>query len=115
MSNLVRSVVLLDRPTIKVLALRIADEEVIARVGAAGQAKRPLLPREFFAAQDELSVSARQLATAAKEGGDDKLLAERFGAVARTCVTCHSAYLHGRPGPQPAGSVPPEGASPKAR
>jgi hypothetical protein len=26
-----------------------------------------------------------------------QLLAERFAAVTRTCVTCHSAYLHGRP------------------
>lgn len=104
MSNLVRSVILLDRRTIRVLAGRIADEEVIARSAAAGAKKRPLLPRAFFAAQDELSASARQLAIAAKDGGDDKLVAERFAAVTRTCITCHSAYLHGRPEPVPAGS-----------
>jgi hypothetical protein len=105
MSNLVRSVVLLDRRTIRVLAGRIADEEIIARTDAKGEKKRPLLPPAFFAAQDELSASARQLAIAAKDGGDDKLVAERFAAVTRTCVTCHSAYLHGRPetGPPPAG------------
>ena len=97
MSNLVRSVVLLDRPTIRILATRIADEEVIARVGSAREPKRPALPREFFAAQDELSAGARQLAAAAVAGGDDKVLAERFAAVTRSCVTCHSAYLHGRP------------------
>jgi hypothetical protein len=113
MSNLVRSVVLLDRPTIRILANRIADEEVIARVGAAGEPKRPPLPREFFAAQDELSASARQLAVAAKQGGDDKAIADGFAAVTRTCVTCHSAYLHGRPEPSPAGAKANEGAGPR--
>ena len=113
MSGLVRSVVLLDRPTIRILAGRIADEEVIARVGAAGASKRPPLPREFFVAQEELSVNARQLAVAAKEGGDDHSIAERFAAVTRTCVTCHSAYLHGRPDVVPAGAKPNEGAARK--
>lgn len=97
MSNLVRSVVLLDRPTIRILAGRIADEEVIARTDSARERKRPLLPEEFFTAQADLSANARQLAVAAKQGGDDKVVAERFAAVTRTCVTCHSVYLHGRP------------------
>ncbi len=101
MSNLVRSVVLLDRPTIRILATRIADEEVIARIGSGREAKRPPLPRDVLVAQDELSGSARQLAIAAVEGGDDKILAERFGAVTKTCVSCHSAYVHGRI-PEPA-------------
>jgi cytochrome c5 len=113
MSNLVRSVVLLDRRTIRVLAGRIADEEVIARTDAAGEKKRPLLPSAFFAAQDELSAGARQLAIAAKDGADDKLVAERFAAVARTCVTCHSAYLHGRPEPGPAGPPASDGSKGK--
>jgi hypothetical protein len=113
MSNLVRSVVLLDRPTIRVLAGRIADEEVIAHVAATGEAKRPPLPREFFAAQDELSASARDLAVAAKQGGDDKLIADRFAAVTRTCITCHSAYLHGRPEAMPVGPKPGNGATRK--
>jgi hypothetical protein len=112
MSNLVRAVVLLDRPTIRVLAIRIADEEVIARVGSTREQKRPALPREFFAAQDELSGGARQLAAAAVEGGDDKILAERFAAVTRTCVTCHSAYLHGRPD---FGAIGPKGKDSGAR
>lgn len=110
MSSLVRSVVLLDRPTIRVLAGRIADEEIIARMGAAGEARRPPLPREFFSAQDELSASARDLASAAKQGSDDRLIAERFAVVTRTCITCHSAYLHGRPDPAPAGAKATEGA-----
>jgi hypothetical protein len=104
MSNLVRAVVLLDRPTIRVLAGRIADEEVIAQTGKSLHDRRPLpLPPEFPAEQTRLSVAARQLAVAAVEGSDDRTLAEGFAALTSTCVTCHSIYLHGRPGPQPFG------------
>jgi cytochrome c556 len=113
MSSLVRAVVLLDRPTIRTLATRIADEEVIARAGAGGQQKPPALPREFFAAQDDLSTNARQLAAAAVEGGDDRVLSERFAAVTRTCVTCHSIYLHGRPDPSPFGPKAKDGSARK--
>ena len=97
MENLVRAVVLLDRPTIRVLATRIADEEVVAKVGEGPEKGTPLLPPKFFAEQNALAVAARQLAAAAVEGGDDALLAERFAAVTRTCVSCHSTYLHDRP------------------
>jgi hypothetical protein len=104
MSNLVRAVVLLDRPTIRVLAGRIADEEVIARVGSPPREPKPLpLPREFFTEQTKLATAARALAVATVEGGDDRILAERFAAVTSTCVSCHSVYLHGRPDPHPFG------------
>ena len=98
MSNLVRAVVLLDRPTIRALAGRIADEEVIARSTKSVHEPAPLrLPREFFLQQTKLVVVARDLAAAAAEGGDDRVLADRFAAVTATCVACHSAYLHGQP------------------
>jgi hypothetical protein len=104
MSNLVRAVVLLDRPTIRVLANRIADEEVVARAERSVHQPRSLmLPREFYLEQTKLAVAARDLAVAANEGGDDRALAERFAAVTSTCVGCHSAYLHGRPSPEPFG------------
>lgn len=104
MSNLIRSVVLLDRPTIRALAGRIADEEIIARASKAMRDKRQLsLPREFFTEQTVLSGTARELAAAAADGSDDETLAERFSALTRTCVRCHSIYLHGRPEPQPFG------------
>ena len=110
MSNLLRSVVLLDRPRIRVLAGRIADEEVIARTSASMPERKPLaLPKEFSAEQTKLSVAARELAVAANDGVDDRGLAERFAAVTSTCVTCHSVYLHGRPDPRPFG---PKGAAP---
>jgi len=103
MSNLVRSVVLLDRPTIRMLSGRIADEETIARSGTSvRERRRLLLPPEFFAEQTTLAVAARELAVAA-DTGDDRTLADRFSALTHTCVSCHSVYLHGRPDPRPFG------------
>jgi cytochrome c553 len=107
MSNLVRAVVLLDRPTIRVLASRIADEEVIAQGDRTTPDRPPLnVPAEFLGEQTALATAARQLAAAAVDRGDDQLLAQRFAEVTTTCVGCHSVYLHGRPDPRPLG--PPE-------
>lgn len=104
MSNLVRAVVLLDRPTIRVLANRIADEEVIAHADKSAPERPPLnLPSEFLGEQTALATAARQLAGAAADRGDDQLLAQRFAEVTTTCVGCHSVYLHGRPDPRPLG------------
>lgn len=97
MSNLVRALVLLDRPTIANLALRIADEEVIARAEGGGPDKlRTLLPKEFFNEEGALQNSARDLAAAASNKEADSVMADRFAAVAKTCVSCHSIYLHAR-------------------
>ena len=111
MEGLVRAVIVLDRPTIRVLAARIADEEVAARAGGARDKQRSSLPAQFFAQQEELAIFARQLAVAAHDGGDDKVLAEHFAAVMRTCVGCHSTYLHDRPGAQPVESKGAGGAA----
>jgi cytochrome c556 len=100
MSSLVRALVLLDRPTITNLAERIADEEVVARANADGPEKwKPVLPKEFFAQQDALRTNARDLAASAAHGDTDSVMADRFAALAKTCVACHSVYLHGRPEP----------------
>lgn len=93
MSNLVKAVVLLDRPTIRTLAGRMGDEEIIA----AQAGTRLVLPDEYFTEQSALRAAAQQLAVAALEGSSDAVLADRFSAVTRTCVTCHSVYLRGRP------------------
>jgi hypothetical protein len=96
MSNLVRAVVLLDRPGIQGMARNIADEEIIASTANGSRSAKPLpLPREFSKEQDALRVAAQQLAVAAVAGGDDKALADAFATVTRTCVACHSSYLHG--------------------
>lgn len=98
MSNLVRAVILLDRPTVRILAGRIADEEIVARAGAAApEPGMPALSPDFYAAQDTLRAAAQALATAALPSSDDRdgdqTLADRFAVVARTCVACHSVYL----------------------
>jgi hypothetical protein len=98
MSNLVRAVVLLDRPTIRVLAGRIADEEVVAHAVRSPHAPAPLsLPKEFFVEQAKLVTAARDLTLAAADGANDSVLAERFATLTSTCVSCHSSYLHGQP------------------
>lgn len=95
MSNLVRALVLLDRATITRLAGRIADEEVVARVEGGGADKlRSLLPKEFFIEESSLQTNARDLAAAAASSSADSVLADRFATVAKTCVACHSIYLH---------------------
>lgn len=106
MANLVRAVVLLDRPTIRLLAGRIADEEVIAHATRPPHEPLPLsLPRDFFLQQTKLAVAARDLAAAVVDGAGDAVLGDRFAAVTSTCIGCHSAYLHGQPD-----AVPPDAA-----
>jgi hypothetical protein len=102
MTNLMKAVVLLDRPTISTLALRIADEEVVARTeGGATEKLRAQLPKAFLDEQDQLRNTARALAVAVTQLEADTDLADRFGALARTCVTCHSVYLGWRSDPAP--------------
>jgi hypothetical protein len=101
MSSLVHAVILLDRPAIRTLANRIAEEEIVARVNAPTKSGKPLpLPSQFFAELDALRETAQELAAAAAQphpgtGNDDRELADRFAALAKTCVGCHSAYLRG--------------------
>ena len=52
-------------------------------------------------------MAAQRLALAAA-GTDDKALADAFATVTRTCVACHSSYLHGDIEPLPASGGPPK-------
>jgi len=102
MSSLVNAVVLLDRPTIATLAVRIADEEVVGRAEAGGTDKlRQVLPSAFLGEQDALKTAARELAKAATEHQPDSTLADKFADLTRTCVSCHSIYVGWRTGPLP--------------
>jgi cytochrome c556 len=76
--------------------------------GKPAEKSRPALalPRGFFAEQDALRVAAQRLALAAA-GTDDKALADAFATVTRTCVACHSSYLHGDIEPLPTSGGPP--------
>lgn len=67
------------------------------------------VPEAIYAYQDEIVARAKKLAAMAD--GTNKLnatgLADAFGAVARTCVACHAAYLYDANGAaQPAPAAP---------
>ncbi len=94
MTVLMASVVLLDYGVTEMLASALADEPPLGRPAPGEKGTlNALLPPAFFTHQDELAIHARALAAAAK-GRDDQRLVEAFAAVAKTCVGCHSVYLH---------------------
>jgi cytochrome c556 len=118
MSSLVQAVVLLDRSSIRTLASRIAEEELAARIAAPTKSGQPLpLAPRFFSELEALRDSAQRLAAAASAPprsnpqDDDRELGDRFAALAKTCIGCHSAYLRGGFEPEPP-SAPP-GAPPQ--
>lgn len=88
MSALVQAIAVLDPSAIMALTRPILIRN---------RAGDPILPRAFFVEEVALSTITRQLASAAKRG-DDEGVADRFAALARTCVDCHSGYVHGQPG-----------------
>jgi hypothetical protein len=119
-SGLVQAVILLDRPAIRTLAGRIAEEESFARLNAPTKSGKPIpLPSQFFAELDALRETAGDLAESAAQPSsgrdDDRALADRFAALARTCVGCHSVYLHGGLESEPPGAPPPPDSPSKAR
>lgn len=50
------------------------------------------LPTEFFALQDQLALQAEALSQGAL-AQDPDAMAAAYGALAQTCVRCHSVYL----------------------
>src|SRR5438045_998958 len=91
MENLLRAVVLLDRPTVKVLADRIASEQAFA----AGPLTDLNLPPQIVGEGEAFAAAAREVAFVAATGRSDDVLADRFAVLTRTCVSCHGGYLHG--------------------
>jgi hypothetical protein len=93
MDQLVRSVIRLDRPATARLAEQLANDDRLARpLGKDDALLNSLVPPRFFELQDQLRVSARALAGAAR-GHDDRKLAETFSGVTGSCIACHSLYL----------------------
>lgn len=94
MTALMVGVLLLDYDLSYTYAASFADEPKLGRpaVGEKGTLSA-LLPAEFFVHQDTLGIAARQLA-AASLAKDDARMVDAFAAVAKSCVGCHSAYLH---------------------
>jgi len=93
MMELVRAVVLLDFAESAELGKSIATEQRFARpLSNDATELNSALPARFFDLQDQLRVRGQRLETAAR-GRDANGVAKSFGAVAETCVSCHSAYL----------------------
>jgi hypothetical protein len=92
---LVSSVVVLDYDGVARVGGEIFDEPQIARP-LDGDELNGLLPERFFVLQDALRSSARRIVEAAAQRDRDRL-AETFGELTKTCVSCHDVYLHGAP------------------
>lgn len=94
MTALMLHVLLLDYDVAGLLASDLAREPKLGRPAPTEKGTlNALLPAKFFVYQDQLESSAAALALAA-EAKDDRKLVDAFGAVARSCVGCHSTYLH---------------------
>ena len=92
--DLMFAVTLLQYDAAKASAQRISSEPRLVRPIAGGEDDlNALLPERFFVLQDEARSRAQAVATAA-EKKDDKALADTYGRLVETCVSCHSAYLN---------------------
>jgi cytochrome c553 len=94
MTALMIHVLLLDYDVAGILASDLAREPKLGRPAANEKGTlNALLPARFFVHQDALAASATAVAQAAA-ARDDRKLVEAFSAVAKSCVGCHSTYLH---------------------
>ncbi|HXU04783.1 MAG TPA: hypothetical protein VN903_27660 [Polyangia bacterium] len=93
MRELLTRVVLLDDDGVARVGGEVFDEPALARP-LAGDELNGLLPERFFVLQDELKARARRLVIA---GGkrDHDAIADEFGALAKSCVSCHQVFLNG--------------------
>jgi hypothetical protein len=92
--DLMFGVTLLQYDMARTAAQRISAEPRLVRPVLGGeQDLNTLLPERFFVLQDEARLRAQAIATAA-EKRDNKALAESYGRLMETCVSCHAAYLH---------------------
>jgi hypothetical protein len=93
MRALLSRVVLLDDDGVARTAGEIFDEPALARP-IGGDELNGLLPERFFVLQDELKARARRLVIASQKR-DHAAIADEFGALARSCVSCHQVFLEG--------------------
>jgi len=93
--DLLFSVTLLQYDLARAAAQSISSEPRLVRPspGASDAELNSLLPERFFVLQDEARTRAQAVAIAA-EKRDNKALAENYGKLMETCVSCHAAYLH---------------------
>jgi hypothetical protein len=94
MGAMMLAVVLLDYEVVRLLTDALLREPNLGRPTPDDKhSLNALLPASFFVHQDALRKAAQELARAAEQTDDQKLVAA-FNGVSRTCVDCHSAYLH---------------------
>jgi hypothetical protein len=91
MRALISRVVLLDDDGVARVAGEVFDEPALARP-VAGDELNGLLPEPFFVLQDELKARARRLVIASQRR-DHAAVADEFGGLAKSCVTCHQVFL----------------------
>ncbi|MCP3139219.1 cytochrome c [Pyxidicoccus xibeiensis] len=96
MTDLMLGVTLLQYEVAGAAAGRIVNEPRLTRPEPGAEDElSTLLPERFFALQDD-ARSRAQAVQAAAQKRDDAALAESFGKLTETCVSCHSAYLSHR-------------------
>jgi hypothetical protein len=94
LTYLLANVLLLQYDDAAELAQLLADEPKLGRAAPGDvDSLNALLPESFFVFQDQLRERAKALALAARARADSAFV-KAFGAVAETCVGCHSSYLH---------------------
>ncbi|WP_428262402.1 cytochrome c [Haliangium sp.] len=105
MENLLWSALMLDHAAVVVNAQELQAAPRIGRpLEGAGDTLNDALPARFFDLQDEMHAAAGALEAAARAQDDDGV-AEAYGRLARTCVSCHALYLRipGQPEAGPGG------------
>jgi cytochrome c556 len=93
MDMLFWSALLFDYDGISEIATGMAQrrQNAAAEAGATDTLNR-YLPEEFFTLQNEFEDAALQLSDAAQRK-DDKAIANQYGRLVTTCVSCHAVYL----------------------
>jgi hypothetical protein len=102
MRDLIMHLVVLDNEGAARIAGRVYDEATSVRSPGSERMEK-ILPRRFFALEEQLRLAARRIVEAAARG-DATGQAEHFGALTKTCVLCHESYLFERPTSADSGS-----------
>ncbi len=95
MSNLMWAVLFLDRPIAAEIADTIVSEPRLARPLTKDASElNSALPEHFFALQDTLVQSARNLARVARAPDQDgAALSKAYGELTAVCVSCHAIFI----------------------
>ena len=92
MTELLMALVVIDHDRAARVAGALYDQTPGLVPGPSGDRVTQFLPAQFFALQTQLKDQARDVVVAAAERNPQQLT-ERFGAMTKTCVACHQAYL----------------------